>query len=124
VLTAARGFAEAVGAALRVVTVEQVDTPYSHVPATTLPLTRSTRLLREVEPIVARTAASRSSTGAGVTVRRGLVVPEILAEVAVSRPDVLAFGHHRGGPPAIIEGRSTARQLTHSAPVSVLAIPL
>jgi nucleotide-binding universal stress UspA family protein len=51
-------------------------------------------------------------------------VPEILAEVAASGPDVLAFGYHRGGPPGIIEGSSTARQLAHTAPVSVLTIPL
>jgi nucleotide-binding universal stress UspA family protein len=124
VLTAARGFAEAVGAAIRVVTVEHVDAPHSQVLASPLPLTRSSRLQSEVEPIVAQAAGSRSPADTGVTVRRGIVVPEILAEVAASVPDVLAFGYHRGGPPGIIEGSSTARQLAHTAPVSVLAIPL
>ena len=124
VLTAARGFADAVGAAIRVVTVEDVDAPHPQLLASSLPLTRSSRLRREVEPIVAQTTGSRSPADTGVTIRRGLVVPEILAEVAVSGPDVLAFGYHRGGQPGIIEGRSTARQLTHTAPVSVLAIPL
>jgi nucleotide-binding universal stress UspA family protein len=124
VLTAARGFAEAVGAAIRVVTVEHVDAPHPQVLATSLPLTRSSRLQREVEPIVARTIGTGSPVATGVAVRRGVVVPEILAEVAASSPDVLAFGYHRGGPPGIIEGSSTARQLAHTAPVSVLAIPL
>ena len=124
VLTASRRFAEAVGAAIRVVTVEDVDAPHPQVLASPLPLTRSSRLQREVEPIVAQTAVSSSPADTGVAVRRGVVVPEILAEVAASGPDVLAFGYHRGGPPGIIEGGSTARQLAHTAPVSVLAIPL
>jgi nucleotide-binding universal stress UspA family protein len=124
VLAAARGFAEAVGAAIRVVTVEDVDAPHPQVLASPLPLTRSSRLRREVEPIVAQTTGSGRPADTGVAVRRGIVVPEILAEVAASGPDVLAFGYHRGGPPGIIEGSSTARQLAHTAPVSVLTIPL
>jgi nucleotide-binding universal stress UspA family protein len=124
VLTASRRFAEAVGAAIRVVTVEDVDAPHPQVLAAPLPLTRSSRLQREVKPIVAQTTGSSSPADTGVAVRRGVVVPEILAEVAASGPDVLAFGYHRGGPPGIIEGSSTARQLAHTAPVSVLAIPL
>jgi nucleotide-binding universal stress UspA family protein len=123
VLTAARGFAEAAGAAIRVVTVEDVDAPPPQVLASRLPLTRSDRLQREVDPIGAQTTGSRGPD-TSVSVRQGLVVPEILAEVAASGPDVLAFGYHRGGPPGIIEGSSTARQLAHTASVSVLAIPL
>jgi nucleotide-binding universal stress UspA family protein len=124
VLTAARGFAAAVGAAMRVVTVEQMDVPQPHVPASGLLLTRSSRLRRRVEPIVARATVSLSPPDTGVRVRRGQVVPEILAEVAASGTDVLAFGHHRGGPPGIIDGMSTARQLAHTAPVNLLVIPL
>jgi nucleotide-binding universal stress UspA family protein len=112
------------GAAIRVVTVEDVDAPHPQVLASPVPLTRSSRLQREVETIVARTTGSSSPADTGVAVRRGVVVPEILAEVAASGPDVLAFGYHRDGPPGIIEGSSTARQLVHTAPVSVLAIPL
>jgi nucleotide-binding universal stress UspA family protein len=51
-------------------------------------------------------------------------VPEILAEVAASRADVLALGCHRGGPSGILETGGTARHLVHSAPVSVLTVPL
>jgi nucleotide-binding universal stress UspA family protein len=89
-----------------------------------VPLARTRRLQYEAEPIVARSAGSRGPADTGVSVRQGHVVPQILAEVAASRPDVLAFGYHRGGPPGIIEGSSTARHLAHTAPVSVLAIPL
>jgi nucleotide-binding universal stress UspA family protein len=124
VLAAARGFAEAVGAGIRVVTIEPSEGPSSRTRAAALPLTRSSRLRRTVEPIVARAPASRGSTEDGVAVRHGRVVPEILAEVEQSGPDVLAFGHHRGGPPGIIEGKNTARELAQTAPVSVLAIPL
>lgn len=124
VLTAARGFAEAAGAAIRVVTVEDVDAPHPQVLASNVPLTRSGRLQREVDPIGAHATRSRGPANTGVSVRQGLVVPEILAEVAASGPDVLVFGYHRGGAPGIIEGSSTARQLAHTAPVSVLAIPL
>ena len=124
VLTAARGLAEAVGAAIRVVTVEDVDAPHPQALASPVPLTRSGRLQRQVHPIGAPTTESRGPADTRVSVRQGLVVPEILAEVAASGPDVLAFGYHRGGAPGIIEGSSTARQLAHTAPVSVLAIPL
>jgi nucleotide-binding universal stress UspA family protein len=124
VLTAARGFAEAAGAAIRVVTVEDVDAPHPQVLASNVPLTRSGRLQREVDPIGAHATRSRGPANTGVSVRQGLVVPEILAEVAASGPDVLVFGYHRGGAPGIIEGSSTGRQLAHTAPVSVLAIPL
>ena len=73
---------------------------------------------------MAQTTGWRGPADAGVSVRQGRVVPEILAEVATSGADVLAFGFHRGGAPGIIEGSSTARQLAHTAPLSVLAIPL
>ena len=89
-----------------------------------MPLARSERLQREVAPLVAQTTGWRGPADAGVSVRQGRVVPEILAEVATSGADVLAFGFHRGGAPEVIEGSSTARQLAHTAPVSVLAIPL
>jgi nucleotide-binding universal stress UspA family protein len=124
VLTFSRDFAEAVGAAIRVVTVEDVYALQTLVPAPAVPLARTRRLQYEAEPIVARSAGSRGPADTGVSVRQGHIVPEILAEVAASRPDVLAFGYHRGGPPGIIEGSSTARHLAHTAPVSVLAIPL
>jgi nucleotide-binding universal stress UspA family protein len=61
---------------------------------------------------------------AAIAVRRGLEVPEVLAEVSASGADVLAFGYHRGGPSGITDGASAARHLAHTAPVSVLAIPL
>ena len=38
--------------------------------------------------------------------------------------DVLTFGCHRGGPSGVLESGGTARRLLHSAPVSVLTIPL
>jgi nucleotide-binding universal stress UspA family protein len=111
VLNACRGFAKAAGAAIRVVTVEEMEEPLPQSPALPVPLARSARLQREV-------------ADAGVAVRQGTIVPEVLAEVSASNSDVLAFGYHRGGPPGIIEGTSTARHLAHTAPVSVLAIPL
>jgi nucleotide-binding universal stress UspA family protein len=122
VLTATRGFARSVGAALRAVTVEDQQPSPASAPA--VPSTRSSRLQREVASIVSRETGPHHVEDSGVAIRRGAIVREILAEVAESHPDVLAFGYHRGGPPGIIEGSSTGRQLAHTAPVSVLAIPL
>jgi nucleotide-binding universal stress UspA family protein len=88
-----------------------MNAPHPQAVALPVPLTRSDRLQWEV-------------ADARVSIRQGLVVPQILAEVAASGSDVLCFGYHRGGPPGIIEGSSTARQLAHTTPVSVLGIPL
>jgi nucleotide-binding universal stress UspA family protein len=122
VLGVACGFARAVGASIRVVTVEDRE-PASE-PHQTLPTTRSSRLQREVGAKLARRPGPRLAGETGVTVRRGPVVREVLAELAERETHVLAFGYHRGGPPGFIEGGSTARQLLHTAPASVLAIPL
>jgi nucleotide-binding universal stress UspA family protein len=59
-----------------------------------------------------------------VAIRQGRVVPEIVTEVGSSGADVLAFGCHRGGPSGILETGGTARHLVHTAPVSVLTVPL
>jgi nucleotide-binding universal stress UspA family protein len=104
VLDAVRGLAAAVGATIRVVTVVEDE-----------PVLVAAGFQDAGRPVV---------EGVELALRRGVIVPEILAEVAGSDPDVLAFGYHRGGPPGIIENGSTARQLTHAAPVTVLAIPL
>jgi nucleotide-binding universal stress UspA family protein len=111
VLAACRGFAKAAGTAMRAVTVEEGDALHPPSLASAVPLARSARLQREVG-------------NPGIAVRQGTIVSEVLAEVSASSSDVLAFGYHRGGPPGIIEGTSTARHLAHTAPVSVLAIPL
>ena len=123
VFTAARNFAEAVGAGVAVVTVEDVHAPHPVDPVPPLPLTRSSRLWRELEPPASRGAVS-APTETRVAIRQGRVVPEVLAELPGSGADVLAFGCHRGGPSGILETGGTARHLVHSAPVSVLTIPL
>ena len=108
VLAGARAVADAVRAHARVVTVEEEEPSEALAPAP--PRARSLELERKVE--------------GSVGIRRGPIVKEILAEVVERAPDVLAIGYHLGGPPGIIEGGSIARQLIHTAPVSVLAIPL
>ena len=108
VLAGARAVADAVRAHARVVTVEEEEPSEALAPAP--PRARSLELERKVE--------------GSVGIRRGPIVKEILAEVVERAPDVLAIGYHLGGPPGIIEGSSIARQLIHTAPVSVLAIPL
>ena len=122
VFAAARSFAEAVGAALAVVTVEDLEAPYPVEAVPPLPLTRSSRLWSEIEPSGGRTAGTATETP--VAIRRGKVVPEVLAEASAAGADVLAFGCHRGGPVGILDGGGTARHLAHTAPVSVLTIPL
>jgi nucleotide-binding universal stress UspA family protein len=123
VFGAARSFAEAVGATIAVVTVEDVYAPDLPDPVPPLPLTRSSRLWRELEPHHGRGGLS-TATETAVSIRQGKVVPEILAEVAERSADVLAFGCHRGGPSGILETGGTGRHLAHTAPVSVLTIPL
>ena len=108
VLAGARAVADAVRAHARVVTVEEEEPSEALAPAP--PRARSLELERKVE--------------GSVGIRRGPIVKEILAEVVERAPDVLAIGYHLGGPPGIIEGSSIGRQLIHTAPVSVLAIPL
>jgi nucleotide-binding universal stress UspA family protein len=108
VLAGARAVADAVRAHARVVTVEEEEPSEALAPAP--PRARSLELERRVE--------------GSVGIRRGPIVKEILAEVVERAPDMLAIGYHLGGPPGIIEGSSIARQLIHTAPVSVLAIPL
>lgn len=126
---AARAFAQAVGLRLTVVTVEWDDQsgalgdqPDAPDPIPPLPLARSSRLWRELEP-PAR-AGTPTATEIPVSLRQGRPVAEVLAELGETGADVLTFGCHRGGPAGILESGGTARHLLHTAPVSVLTIPL
>ncbi|HEU4525734.1 MAG TPA: universal stress protein [Gemmatimonadales bacterium] len=123
VYAAARDFARAVDLGLTVVTVECGDEPAAVDLVPPLPLTRSSRLWRELEPAASRSGAPTSSETA-VSIRQGRPVAEVLAEVAKAGADVLTFGCHRGGPAGILESGGVARHLLHGAPVSVLTIPL
>jgi nucleotide-binding universal stress UspA family protein len=124
VFTTARDFAEAVGASVGVVTVEEMDRAPSEEPGGVLPLTRSSRLWRELEPVRSSATAAAWAAEPPVAIRRGHVVREVMSELAESGADVLALGCHRGGPSGILEIGGTARHLVHTAPASVLAIPL
>ncbi len=119
----ARDFADGAGATLSVVTVDEPGVVSLPEPVLPLPLTRSSRLWRELGPGSSRGTAC-ASTETAVSIRQGRVVPEVLDEIAGSRADVLAFGCHRGGPSGLLDGSDTARHLAHTAPVSVLTIPL
>jgi nucleotide-binding universal stress UspA family protein len=123
VYATARDLAQAVGLGLTVVTVECGDRPEALDPMPSLPFTRSSRLWSELEPPASRpgTPASAEIT---ISIRHGRPVAEVLAEIAETGADVLTFGCHRGGPARILESGGTARHLLHSAPVSVLTIPL
>jgi nucleotide-binding universal stress UspA family protein len=118
VLTEACSFAKAVGATLRVLTVEvdQADQPSASTAA------RKERLDSQVGAVLSRQGMAAAAPS--VEVRRGAIVQQILATVDASGPDVLAIGYHRGGLPGVIEAGSTARHLTHAAPCAVLTIPL
>ena len=91
--------------------------------ASVLPLTRSSRLWSELTPPDAR-AGEAASTETAVSIRQGRPVAEVLAELTDTGADVLTFGCHRGGPAGMLEAGGTARHLLHTAPVSVLTIPL
>lgn len=114
VLSAGWDFARCIGADLRVLTVERVDPSEPPGLAGSVPAARSLRVMSQVNEMVGR----------DVEVRRGDAVEQILAAVDEHSPDVLVLGYHRGGPPGIIEGGSTARRLVHTAPCAVLTVPL
>lgn len=77
VFPAARAFADAVGAALAVVTVEDLNAPLPVEPVPPLPLTRSSRLWSELDPSKGQGAGTALETP--VAIRQGKVVPEVLA---------------------------------------------
>jgi nucleotide-binding universal stress UspA family protein len=119
VLIAACKFATNIGAELRMVTVERPPAGESMDLGRELPLGRTTRLEAEVH---AALGAAQPDTK--VDIRRGAIVPQVLAAVKDHDADALVIGYHRGGPPGPIEAGSTARRLAHTAPCAVLSIPL
>jgi nucleotide-binding universal stress UspA family protein len=119
VLIAACRFARAIGAELRIVTVERAPAGEPRDLGRQLPLGRTARLQQEVQ-----SALGTSQGDTKVDVRRGDIVPEVLAAVRDIDADALVIGYHRGGPPGPVEAGSTARRLAHTAPCAVLSIPL
>jgi nucleotide-binding universal stress UspA family protein len=113
VLDSARLFAAGIGAKLQAVTVEAVATGEPEALALQLPRERSLQLRQEVR-----------RAGSELDIRRGAIVPEILAAVDDTEADALVLGYHRGGPAGVIEAGSTARRLAHLARCAVLTIPL
>jgi nucleotide-binding universal stress UspA family protein len=113
VLDAARSIARTLGAALRFVTVEPQRHDELDPPAAKLPTARTTSLIEQL-----------AGEAGALRVRRGTVVEEIIEEVELTSAPVLVIGYHRGGPPAVLEAGSAARQLVHRAPCAVLTIPL
>jgi nucleotide-binding universal stress UspA family protein len=124
VLTAACGFARGVGASLRVVTVESGPDGERAGLGPALLGGRSSQLRGRVAAVLGRELETIADAPTAVEIRHGGIVPQILAEVEASHPGVLVFGYHRGGPPGMIEAGSTARHLAHTAPCTVLTIPL
>ena len=130
VLREAAGFAQAVGATMRVMTVETrwADEPAAL--AATVLGARTLRLREHVGELLAAASNGGSRNGVrrpkqeSLIIRQGDIVEQVLATIDQTEPHVLAIGYHRGGPPGILEGGSTARRLAHSAPCAVLTIPL
>jgi nucleotide-binding universal stress UspA family protein len=114
VLGTAADLAEQTGASLRVVTVERIAAGEPVHLAAAAPSARAVRLAARVQQL----------SGRELDLRHGDPVAEVLAAVGEWQADVLVVGHHRGGPPGIIEAGSVARQLAHAAPCSVLTVPL
>jgi nucleotide-binding universal stress UspA family protein len=117
VMVVAHRLAAAAGAELRTVTVEP-PTPGEPDDAG-FPLARTARLQARL-----RETLGRDHPGAGLAIRRGTPVEQVLAVVDEADADTLVVGYHRGGPAGIIEAGSTGRRLLHAAPGAVLTIPL
>ena len=119
VLAAAVDFAVAIGAELRLVTVERLHAGEPSDLAAGLPTEGSMRLQSRV-----REALGERYGGVVLDIRRGAVVEQVLAAVEETGSDVLVLGYHRGGPPGILDAGSTARCLAHTASSAVLTVPL
>jgi nucleotide-binding universal stress UspA family protein len=113
VLDSARRFAASIGTRLQVVTVEAAASGEPEALARQLPRELSQQLRQEVR-----------RAGSELDIRRGAIVPEVLAEVDEAEADALVIGYHRGGPAGMIEAGSSARRLAHEARCAVLTIPL
>jgi nucleotide-binding universal stress UspA family protein len=130
VLRAAVAFAEQTGARMRAVTVEPEWAGEPGHLSANVPATRSETLRSEIEELLDEDRLRRIGwpgvrrAGDLLERRRGDTVEQVLLAADVSNAEVLIFGFHRGGPPGIIEARSTARRLAHTAPCAVLTIPL
>ena len=120
VLTETCDFAEATGAALKTVTVEQMPVGEPLHLVADLPVARSSTLHSKVQEVLVR----KNLDTTPLAIRRGDVVERVLAEIQETGADVLAIGYRRGGPPGVLEAGSTARRLAHVAPCAVLTIPL
>jgi nucleotide-binding universal stress UspA family protein len=119
VLAKAASFAQAIGIkTLRVLTVEPglADQPPAGKSARIGSMDRQARDILNHQGV--------ETVGSSVEVRRGAIIPQILAAVTASGSDLLAIGYHRGGLPGVIEAGSIGRHLAHTAPCAVLTIPL
>lgn len=123
--------ASAIGAVVRLVTVEPAHDSEPESLAAALPTSRSLALTNRVAALAEAHGLDcllRPENGRRprelVRVRRGNVVEQVLATARETDADVLAVGYHRGGPPGSLEGASVARRLAHQAPCALLAVPL
>lgn len=114
VLSLARDLVRQLGAELRIVTVEPMRPGETAELAASIPGAHSVELDSRV----------RSTTNGTLDVRHGDVVGQILSTVDTYAPDVLVIGCHRGGPPGVVDARSVARRLAHTAPCAILTVPL
>ncbi len=116
VLTAAMGFAAAVGAELTALTVEPGSADEAAAGLGS-PMPRA-RTIRFSDLNVAGTENTP------VTIRRGNPIEEILAHLQSSNTDLLVIGYRRGGPPKVIGPTNIARNLLYAAPSAVLTVPI
>jgi nucleotide-binding universal stress UspA family protein len=113
VYSAVQEIAQAIGAELDVVTVEPGRSDESIEPAPAVPSAGTLNLQQML-----------GDGAPTIRIRRGPVVPELLAEVEASRAQVLVIGYHRGGVPNHRRVGSIGRTLAGLAPCAVLTVPL
>jgi nucleotide-binding universal stress UspA family protein len=113
VYATARRIAGAIGAELDIVTVEPRRHDEPPEAAGLVPDATTMKLQQLLD-----------RDGAKVRIRRGPVVPEILAELEASGAQTLVIGYHRGGLPTELRTGSIGRTLAGLAPCAVLTVPL
>lgn len=122
VIDAAVALAQQTDADIRFVTVEPKQPGESAELAMGIPLARTEKIQRHLADRARR--HEQNGVGFQLVVQRGAPVPGVLDAIAATQSDLLVVGYRRGGPAAVIDAGSTARQLLHAASTVVVTVPI
>ncbi len=122
VIDAAVALAQQTDAGIKFVIVEPKQPGEPAELALATPLARTEKIQRHLADRARR--QERNGTRFQLVVQRGAPVPGVLDAIAATQSDLLVVGYRRGGPAAVIDAGSTARQLLHAASAVVVTVPI